>query len=56
MKDEDYKHAVFDFVLGFVEYLGLKVDLIIPGLPGYELLKKIREASTLREIPVVIMS
>ncbi|KAK9277253.1 hypothetical protein L1049_006792 [Liquidambar formosana] len=40
---------------------GLKVDLIItdycmPGMTGYELLKKVKESSTLREIPVVIMS
>ncbi|KAF8112471.1 hypothetical protein N665_0064s0098 [Sinapis alba] len=39
----------------------LKVNLIVtdysmPGLTGYDLLKKIKESSTFREIPVVIMS
>ncbi|XP_043724088.1 two-component response regulator ARR5-like [Telopea speciosissima] len=40
---------------------GLKVNMIItdysmPGMNGFELLKKIKESSTYREIPVVIMS
>ncbi|KAL9262255.1 Two-component response regulator ARR3-like protein [Drosera capensis] len=40
---------------------GMKVDLIItdycmPGMTGYELLKKIKESSAFREVPVVIMS
>ncbi|XP_014499904.1 two-component response regulator ARR5 [Vigna radiata var. radiata] len=44
---------------GFVP--SLKVDLIItdycmPEMTGYELLKKIKESSMFREIPVVIMS
>ncbi|KAE8694566.1 Two-component response regulator ARR5 [Hibiscus syriacus] len=41
--------------------LGLKVNLIMtdysmPGMNGYELLKKIKQSSAFREIPVVIMS
>ncbi|KAF3431344.1 hypothetical protein FNV43_RR26075 [Rhamnella rubrinervis] len=44
-----------------VDFDTLKVDLIItdycmPGMTGYELLKKIKESSTFKEIPVVIMS
>ncbi|KAH7515787.1 two-component response regulator ARR5 isoform X1 [Ziziphus jujuba] len=44
-----------------VDFHSLKVDLIItdycmPGMTGYELLKKIKESSTFKEIPVVIMS
>ncbi|GAB2297272.1 arsenicals resistance, variant 2 [Dionaea muscipula] len=40
---------------------GMKVDMIItdycmPGMTGYELLKKIKESSAFREVPVVIMS
>ncbi|GAA0184093.1 winged helix/forkhead transcription factor [Lithospermum erythrorhizon] len=40
---------------------GVKVNLIItdycmPGMTGYELLKKIKQSSTLKDIPVVIMS
>ncbi|CAA7028829.1 unnamed protein product [Microthlaspi erraticum] len=40
---------------------GLKVNLIItdycmPGMTGFELLKKIKESSYLKEVPVVIMS
>ncbi|XP_073021315.1 two-component response regulator ORR3-like [Primulina eburnea] len=50
--DEEENPAEFD---------GLKVDLIItdycmPGMTGYELLKKIKGSSIFREIPVVIMS
>ncbi|CAA2983151.1 two-component response regulator ARR6-like [Olea europaea subsp. europaea] len=44
-----------------VGFDGLKVNLIMtdysmPGMTGYELLKKIKSSSNLREIPVVIMS
>nr|GMC60422.1 two-component response regulator ARR6-like [Ipomoea batatas] len=40
---------------------GLKVNLIMtdysmPGMTGYELLKKIKGSSALRQIPVVVMS
>ncbi|CAL9214423.1 unnamed protein product [Arabidopsis halleri] len=43
------------------EFDSLKVDLIItdycmPGMTGYELLKKIKESSNFKEVPVVIMS
>jgi len=44
-----------------VGFDGMKVNLIItdysmPGMTGYELLKKIKESSAFREVPVVIMS
>ncbi|KAJ0104744.1 hypothetical protein Patl1_17951 [Pistacia atlantica] len=44
-----------------VDFDALKVNLIMtdysmPGMTGYELLKKIKESSAFREIPVVIMS
>jgi two-component response regulator (ARR-A family) len=31
-------------------------DYSMPGMTGYELLKKIKESSAFREVPVVIMS
>ncbi|RZC80126.1 hypothetical protein C5167_042700 [Papaver somniferum] len=44
-----------------VGFVGLKVNLIItdywmPGMTGYELMKKIKGSKTFKEIPVVIMS
>ncbi|CAI0386524.1 unnamed protein product [Linum tenue] len=47
--------------IGAFDSLKIKVDLIItdycmPEMTGYDLLKKIKGSSTLREIPVVIMS
>uniref|UniRef100_A0A7C9A309 Response regulatory domain-containing protein n=1 Tax=Opuntia streptacantha TaxID=393608 RepID=A0A7C9A309_OPUST len=41
--------------------LGMKVNMIItdysmPGMTGYDLLKKIKESEKLKDIPVVIMS
>lgn len=44
-----------------VGFEDLKVNLIMtdysmPGMTGYELLKKIKESSAFREVPVVIMS
>ncbi|XP_061362208.1 two-component response regulator ARR4-like [Gastrolobium bilobum] len=65
------KVTTVDSGLSALQFLGLEnqemrndfvqVDLIItdycmPGMNGYELLKKIKESSTFREIPVVIMS
>ncbi|CAN1265860.1 Two-component response regulator ARR5 [Linum perenne] len=44
--------------IGFTD---LKINLIMtdysmPGMTGYELLKKIKESSAFREVPVVVMS
>ncbi|KAK9741926.1 hypothetical protein RND81_03G138100 [Saponaria officinalis] len=43
------------------EESGLKINMIItdysmPGMTGYELLKKVKESEKLKDIPVVIMS
>ncbi|KAH0922691.1 hypothetical protein HID58_022709 [Brassica napus] len=63
------KVTVVDSATRALQYLGLdgnhsfdlKINLIMtdysmPGMTGYELLKKIKESSAFREIPVVIMS
>ncbi|MCO5568260.1 hypothetical protein L7F22_021957 [Adiantum nelumboides] len=50
-------------VLGIEGSLGLQInisliitDYCMPGMTGYDLLKRIKETSALKEIPVVIMS
>ncbi|CAN8254929.1 unnamed protein product [Cochlearia groenlandica] len=65
------KVTLVDSATRALQYLGLdnssvgfedlKINLIMtdysmPGMTGYELLKKIKESSAFREIPVVIMS
>ncbi|XP_020239172.1 two-component response regulator ARR6 [Cajanus cajan] len=44
--------------IGFdgVEVNLIMTDYSMPGMTGYELLKKIKESSVFREIPVVVMS
>ncbi|KAH7853281.1 hypothetical protein Vadar_000865 [Vaccinium darrowii] len=44
-----------------LETMGSKVNLIItdycmPGMTGYDLLKKVKESNAMKEVPVVIMS
>ncbi|KAK8643221.1 hypothetical protein V6N13_012527 [Hibiscus sabdariffa] len=71
LKNSSFKVTTAENGLRALEYLGLgsdtldgtvsKVNLIItyycmPGMTGYELLKKIKESSVPREVPVVIMS
>lgn len=50
-------------VLGIEGTLGLQInisliitDYCMPGMTGYDLLKRVKESSALKEIPVVIMS
>ncbi|KAK8508698.1 hypothetical protein V6N13_116207 [Hibiscus sabdariffa] len=71
LKNSSCKVTTAENALRALDYLGLgndtpegtasKVNLIItdycmPGMTGYELLKKIKESSVLKEVPVVIMS
>ncbi|XP_031498101.1 two-component response regulator ORR5-like [Nymphaea colorata] len=68
LRRSSYKVTTADSGSRALEYLGQiqdangsKVNLIItdyqmPGMTGYDLLKRIKESSALREIPVVIMS
>ncbi|XVF81987.1 hypothetical protein PTKIN_Ptkin16aG0006800 [Pterospermum kingtungense] len=64
LKNSSCKVTTAENGLRALEYLEgtvSKVNLIItdycmPGMTGYELLKKIKESSVLREVPVVIMS
>ncbi|XP_065871731.1 two-component response regulator ARR17 [Euphorbia lathyris] len=71
LKNSSCKVTTAENGIRALEYLGLgnddtnsnvsKVNLIItdycmPGMTGYELLKKIKESSMMKEVPVVIMS
>ncbi|KAE8717831.1 Two-component response regulator ARR4 [Hibiscus syriacus] len=71
LKNSSCKVTTAESASRALDYLGLgnetlkgtvsKVNLIItdycmPGMTGYELLKKIKESSLLKEVPVVIMS
>ncbi|KAK9741863.1 hypothetical protein RND81_03G134500 [Saponaria officinalis] len=72
LKNISCKVTTAENAMRALEYLGLgenqhdnskamKVNLILtdycmPGMTGYDLLKKIKESSHMREVPVVIMS
>ncbi|XP_052478682.1 two-component response regulator ARR17 [Gossypium raimondii] len=71
LKNSSCKVTTAENALRALDYLGLgndtlegtvsEVNMIItdycmPGMTGYELLKKIKESSVLKEVPVVIMS
>ncbi|XP_061360298.1 two-component response regulator ARR5-like isoform X1 [Gastrolobium bilobum] len=56
-----WKWWLLTFLFDWLRLQGVKVNLIMtdysmPGMTGYELLKKIKESSVFREIPVVVMS
>eukprot|EP00261_Vitis_vinifera_P032095 XP_019073338.1 PREDICTED: two-component response regulator ORR9-like [Vitis vinifera] len=68
LKTSSFQVTVLDSVSKALEFLGVqeaeqerKVNLIItdysmPGMTGYDLLRKIKESTSLKDIPVVIMS
>ncbi|KNA03536.1 hypothetical protein SOVF_208090 [Spinacia oleracea] len=72
LKTSSCKVTTAENAMTALEYLGigedqhntpkaLKVNLVLtdycmPGMTGYDLLKKIKESSQMREVPVVIMS
>ncbi|KAJ9685379.1 hypothetical protein PVL29_017418 [Vitis rotundifolia] len=68
LKTSSFQVTVVDSVSKALEFLGVqeasqerKVNLIItdysmPGMTGYDLLRKIKESTSLKDIPVVIMS
>ncbi|KAK1270685.1 Two-component response regulator ARR17 [Acorus gramineus] len=70
LKGSAYKVTTADNGFRALEYLGLgdephmqisKISLVItdycmPGMTGYELMKKIKESPDLKDIPIVIMS
>lgn len=65
LRSSKYRVTTVDSATRALELLGLGVitdvnmiitDYWMPGMTGYELLKRVKESSELREIPVVIMS
>ncbi|XP_057520278.1 two-component response regulator ARR17-like [Amaranthus tricolor] len=72
LKTSSFKVTTAENAMSALEYLGIgeqqqntskasKVHLVLtdycmPGMTGYDLLKKIKESSELKEMPVVIMS
>ncbi|KAH6784802.1 response regulator 9 [Perilla frutescens var. hirtella] len=61
LKTSSYQVTVVDSGVKALEFLGVEVNLIItdysmPAITGYDLLRKIKKSTSLRNIPVVIMS
>ncbi|CAN6709935.1 unnamed protein product [Malus baccata var. baccata] len=57
----DQQHNSLERSCSYLQVSNSKVNLVItdycmPGMTGYELLKKIKESSIMKEVPVVIMS